>query len=37
MEMLITMGFVLFAAMAVFGTIDMIRQINKLSDKKTKE
>jgi len=32
MEMLIIIGFVLFATMAVFGTIDMLRQINRLKD-----
>jgi hypothetical protein len=32
MEMLIIIGFVLFATMAVFGTIDMLRQINRLRD-----
>jgi hypothetical protein len=30
MEMLIILGYVMIAALAVFGTIDMIRQINKL-------
>jgi hypothetical protein len=32
MEILIILGFVIFATMAVFGTIDMIRQINKMKD-----
>jgi hypothetical protein len=30
MEMLIILGYVMIAALAVFGTIDMIKQINKL-------
>jgi hypothetical protein len=32
MEMLIILGFVIFATMAVFGTINMIRQINKIKN-----
>jgi hypothetical protein len=32
MEILIILGFVIFAVMAVFGTIDLMRQINKLKD-----
>jgi hypothetical protein len=32
MEMLIILGFVIFATMAVFGTIDIIRQINKIKN-----
>lgn len=30
MEMLIILGYVIIAALAVFGAGDMIRQINKL-------
>jgi len=37
MELLIAIGFAVFAVMAVFGTINMIIQINKLSDKEIKE
>jgi hypothetical protein len=32
MEILIILGFVIFATMAVFGTIDIIRQINKIKN-----
>ena len=32
MEILIILGFVIFAVMAVFGTIDLMRQIDKLKD-----
>jgi hypothetical protein len=32
MEMLTILGFVIFATMSVFGTIDMIRQINKMKN-----
>ena len=32
MEILIILGFVIFATMSVFGTIDMIRQINKMKN-----
>jgi hypothetical protein len=32
MQMLIILGFVIFATMAVFGTINMIRQINKIKN-----
>ncbi len=32
MEMLIILGFVIFATMAVFGTINMIRQINRIKN-----
>lgn len=32
MEMLIIIGYVVFAVMTVFGTINLIRQINKLSN-----
>lgn len=32
MQMLTILGFVLFATMAVFGAIDMIRQINKIKN-----
>ena len=32
MEILIVLGFVIFATMAVFGTIDIIRQINKIKN-----
>lgn len=32
MEMLTILGFVTFATMAVFGAVDMIRQINKIRD-----
>ena len=30
MEMLIMLGYVIIAALAVFGAIDIIRQINKI-------
>jgi hypothetical protein len=30
MEMLIILGYVIVAALSVFGAIDMIRQINKI-------
>jgi hypothetical protein len=30
MEILIILGYVMIATLAVFGTIDMIRQTNKL-------
>jgi len=30
MEMLIILGYVMIAALAVFGAVDMIRQTNKL-------
>jgi hypothetical protein len=30
MEILIILGYIMIATLAVFGTIDMIRQINKL-------
>lgn len=32
MKMLIILGFIFFAALSVFGTINMILQINALSD-----
>jgi hypothetical protein len=32
MKMLIILGFLLFAVLSVFGTINMILQINALSD-----
>jgi hypothetical protein len=32
MEMLIIIGFVVFAVMSVFGTINLIRQINNIKD-----
>jgi hypothetical protein len=32
MEMLIILGFVVFAVMSVFGTINLLRQINKIKD-----
>lgn len=32
--MLIILGFISFATMAVFGTINMIRQINKMKNEK---
>jgi hypothetical protein len=32
MEILIILGFVVFAIMSVFGTINLIRQINKIKD-----
>ena len=32
MEILIIIGFVTFAVMAVFGTINLIRQINGIKD-----
>ncbi len=32
MEILTILGFVLFATMAVFGTVDLIRKINKTNE-----
>lgn len=32
MEMLIILGFVVFAIMSVFGTINLLRQINNIED-----
>jgi hypothetical protein len=32
MEMLIIIGYVVFAVMTVFGTINLLRQINKIKD-----
>lgn len=32
MEIIIILGFVLFATMAVFGTIDFIRKINNTDE-----
>jgi hypothetical protein len=32
MEMLIILGYVLFATLSVFSLINMIRQINKIKD-----
>jgi hypothetical protein len=32
MEILIILGFVLFATLAVFSLIDILRQINKIKD-----
>ena len=32
MEILIILGFVVFAVMSVFGTINVIRQMNNIED-----
>lgn len=37
METLIILGFTFFATMAVFGVVDVMRQINRLSDETENE